>query len=138
MSKALTPLVIRVLTAGAVGTVGAVLLGSLLWLGADAAGVSYEVDGSPNITMRAVITSLAVVGLVATALALLLAKYRNGALYFGGACILGFLVSIVSPITLAQGMATAATLVAHHALGGVLVAVPLLRALGPQQSDSIF
>ena len=87
MSKALPPLVIRVLTAGAVGTVGAVLLGSLLWLGADAAGVSYEVDGSPNITMRAVITSLAVVGLVATALALLLAKYHNGALYFGGACI---------------------------------------------------
>jgi hypothetical protein len=138
MSKSLPPLVIRVLTAGAVGTVGAVLLGSLLWLGADAAGVSYEVDGSPNITMRAVFTSLAVVGLVATALALVLAKYRNGALYFGGACILGFLVSIVSPITLAQDMSTAATLVAHHVLGAVLVAVPLLRALGPQQSDGIF
>ena len=138
MSKALPPVVIGVLTAGAVGTVGALLLGALLWLGADAAGVSYEVDGSPAITMRAVMTSLGVVGLVATAYALAVAKYDRGSLYFGGACILGFLVSIVSPITLAEDFGTAATLLGHHVLGGVLIAVPLLRALGPQQSDSVF
>lgn len=138
MPRVLPPAAIKILTAGAVGTTGAVLLGALLWFGADAAGVSYEVDGSSTVGLRAVITSLCVVGLVATAFALALANQHRGGLYFGGLCVLGFLVSIVSPITLAEDLATASTLLAHHVLGGLLIAVPLLRALGPQQPDSIF
>jgi len=133
MTQALSPQTLRVLAAGATGTVGALLFGALIWIGADAAGVSYAIDGGDNVTLRAVLSSLLVVGLFCTALALALVRYHWGNRWFAGLCLVGFFVSIVSPIVVAQGTKTLLTLIIHHIVGGVLIAVPLLRALGPQQ-----
>lgn len=133
MAQALSPLTLRILWAGAMGTVGAVLFGALLWIGADAAGVSYKTDGDEVIGLREVVTTLVIVGLVCSALALTLAGVERGNRWFAALSIAGLAISVVSPATVADDTATLVTLIAHHMIGGVLIAVPLLRAMDPQQ-----
>lgn len=135
MVKALRPFVIGLLRAGAIGTSIAMSAGVLLWVCARALGVSYQVDNRAPITLTQVAINLAVVGLSATALAVALAQRDRGVLIFGVLCVAAFLVSIISPITLAADFETACTLVAHHALGGLLVSVPLLRQLAVERTQ---
>lgn len=131
MAQKLAPQMSRLLAAGALGSGLALATGAALWVLASAVGMTYEIDGSSPIGLRQVLTSLAIAGLMATALALVLDRRKRGNVIFGAACVGIFVISVVSPITLASDVPTAVVLVAHHTMGGLLIAVPLIRHMAP-------
>ncbi len=137
MSRKLDPEMIAVLAAGAIGLSLAIASGAALWLGANALGVSYEVDGAEAVGLRAVITSLVVVALAATATALVVRGAGKAVPIFIAVCALALVISLVTPATVAADSSTATVLIAHHVLGGALIAAPLIRSLRYRQQHPL-
>lgn len=131
MSRKLDPGMIAVLAAGAIGLGLAIASGAALWLAASELGVSYEVDGAETVSLRAVITSLVVVALAATAMALVVRGAGRAVPIFIVICVIALAISLVTPATVAADSSTATVLISHHVLGGVLIAAPLTRSLNP-------